>query len=138
MPNLESYIQLGATFLILMVVLYIVYKVASKFSEDNLKLKSKNYELERADRNRIDEAHITNMSRLVDVVTDWQKENNQSNNEHSIEHSEILKVLKKNEDNNDKTHKEMNSNIMTNTDSIKMLHSDIKITHTKFESLLTK
>ena len=129
MPDLEAYIQLWATFLILMVVLFIVYKVASKFSTDNLKLKAKNYELERADRNRIDEAHITNMSRLVDVVTDWQKENNKSNDAHTIEHSEIMKLLKVSEETNNDTHSKMSKNIMKNTDSIEILHNDIKITH---------
>ena len=129
MPDLEAYIQLWATFLILMVVLFIVYKVASKFSTDNLKLKAKNYELERADRNRIDEAHISNMSRLVDVVTDWQKENNKSNDAHTIEHSEIMKLLKVSEETNNDTHSKMSKNIMKNTDSIEILHNDIKITH---------
>ena len=138
MPDLENYIQLWATFLILMVVLYIVYKVATKFSDDNIKLRAKNYELERADRNRIDEAHITNMSRLVDVVTDWQKENNKSNSDHTIEHNIIIKTLKENEINNNDTHDNMNKSIKKNTDSIDILHKDIKLTHTKFENLLSK
>ena len=129
MPDLEAYIQLWATFIILMVVLYIVYKVASNFSNDNLILKAKNYELERADRNRESEAHINNMKRLVDVVTDWQDKNNKSNSEHSFEHSEIMKLLKNTEETNNDTHSKMSKNIMKNTDSIEILHNDIKETH---------
>ena len=129
MPDLEAYIQLWATFIILMVVLYIVYKVASNFSNDNLILKAKNYELERVDRNRESEAHINNMKRLVDVVTDWQDKNNKSNSEHSFEHSEIMKLLKNTEETNNDTHSKMSKNIMKNTDSIEILHNDIKETH---------
>ena len=138
MGEYEAFIQLGATFIILMVILWIIYKVATKFSEDTIVLKKENARLEREDRNRESEAHINNMKRLVDVVTDWQKENNISNSEHSSEHRDIIKTIKRNKEEDSDIHKEMSKQIMTNTDSIKMVHDEIKSTHIKFESLLSK
>ena len=129
MPDLIPYIELWAPFLILMVVLYIVYKVAMKFSSDNINLKRENSVLERADRNREWQAHIDNMSTLVKVITDWQKENNQSNDEHSSEHKQIVKILEAKEANNNKDHIKMLDMIETTHNSVKVLNSDINRHH---------
>ena len=137
MPEID-YLQLWATFTVLIIVLYYfkqhldtTEKNNEKDRDAHLTLTRDKNELELVIRKTESEAITKWIWELVSTITE-------SNKEHSWEHTKIMELLIATEDSNNKTHMEMNGNIKKNTESISILHKDIKETHREFKSLLSK
>jgi len=110
MPELESYIQLWATFLILMIVLIWIYKLALYWVDKFISLEKENKRLEREATDRKDIEFIKTIKGISDSISEWD-------DRHDEAHHKIWGIIEKG-----------HNNILDKLD----------IVHNKVSSLITK